>query len=320
MQALHVLGKPVSHSRSPIFHNAALRAAGLPEVYSALEVSPEELADVAARVRSERVLGANITLPYKELAASLADRVTPAVEATGVANTWWSEGGVLWADNTDIHGLQMSFAALLGARLARRVVVLGAGGAAQAAIFALAPVVEELSLVNRTLSKAEDALSRASSWMGEGVRLEALAWTSAGDASARVVNERLASADLVIQASSIPVLSPGDEAPFSSLALERVGEGGGALLELCYASEPTVPMRRAALGGARVLDGATMLLHQGARSFERWVGARPDVVVMRDALADALGRPRGEIVAEIPEEVRALWGAAPPREARCNLV
>lgn len=316
MQALYVLGKPIAHSKSPVFHNAALRAAGLPEVYAAREVDAPELAEVAEEIRQGRTLGCNVTLPHKEAAASLADRRTPAVEATGVANTWWLEQGELWADNTDIYGLQMSFAALLGERLARRVVILGAGGAALAAIYALAPVVEHLTLVNRTVAKAEEALERAASWFGQGVELEAIEWSeSALDA----VNARIQRADLVIQASSIPVLQPGVRAPFEGLALGTLGSQGGALLELCYSNDATEPMRMAIDGGARALDGATMLLHQGARAFERWIGVRPQIETMRDALAQALGRDRALIAAEIPEHIRTLWGAPAPREARCNL-
>lgn len=318
MQELYVLGKPVAHSKSPVFHNAALRAAGLPAVYSAREVTHEELALVAQEVISGKTLGCNITLPHKEEAARLSGQRTPAVEATGVANTWWLENGVLWSDNTDIYGLQMSFASLLGERLARRVVVLGAGGAAQAAIFALAPVVENLTLVNRTVSKAEAALERAAEWMREGTVLEALQWP-VDETSASLVNARLNEADLVIQASSIPVLRPNDPTDFSRLDFSEFGRRSGALLELCYSNDPTEPMKMARAAGASVLDGATMLLHQGARAFERWVGIRPNVTVMRDALADALGRPREQIAAEVPEHIRVLWGAPAPREAKCNM-
>lgn len=317
MQALYVLGKPVSHSRSPIFQNAALRAAGLPEVYATREVDGAELSLVADEIRRRETLGCNITLPHKEGAAALADHVTAAVEATGVANTWWLEWGELWADNTDIYGLQMSFAAMLGERLARRVVIIGAGGAAMAAIFALAPVVESLTLVNRTVEKAEAALERARAWMREGTTLEAMAWPQ-DSVAAEAVNARLSTADLVIQASSIPVLQPGDPAPFAALDLESVGARRGALLELCYGAVATVPMQRVRASGGVALDGATMLLHQGARSFERWIGTRPNIRVMRDALANALGRPNDEIADEIPEAIRTLWGADAPREARCN--
>lgn len=317
MQPLYVLGKPIAHSRSPIFQNAALRAAGLPPVYATREADTDELSAIGAAVRSGEILGCNITLPHKESAAALADVRTPAVDATGVANTWWQEGDQLHADNTDIYGLQMSFAALLGERVARRVVLLGAGGAAQAALYALAPYADELVLVNRTLSKAETALENARPWFQPSVVLRALAWpTSREDAA--TVNAALAAADLVVQTSSIPVLYPNDPSQFLALDVEAIGTNGGALLELCYANEPTVPMQRAAAGGAAVLDGATMLLHQGARSFERWIGTRPNIVVMRDALADALGRPREAIAAEIAEEVRRAWGAPEQRQAACN--
>lgn len=317
LKPLYVLGKPIAHSRSPVFQNAALNAAGLPEVYQTREVDAEGLAEVAAEVLKEQTLGCNITLPHKEAAAALADTRTDAVVQTGVANTWWLDDGQLWADNTDIYGLQMSFAALLGERLAKRVVILGAGGAAQAALYALAPVVEDVTLVNRTLSKAEATLENAGRWLGDATKTRALAWPSEA-ADSEEVNAALRHADLVVQTSSIPVLFPDDPKPFAALDFEALGANQGALVELVYGDKPTVAMQRAQAGGAKVLDGATMLLHQGARSFERWVGTRPNIVVMRDALAGALGRDPSEIAAEVPENIRTLWGADTPREAKCN--
>lgn len=317
LKPLYVLGKPIAHSRSPVFQNAALRAAGLPEVYQTREVDAQQLADVADELRQGKTLGCNITLPHKESAAALADRRTDAVLHTGVANTWWLEQGELWADNTDIYGLQMSFAALLGERLAERVVVLGAGGAAQAALFALAGVAKDITLINRTVVKAEQTLQNAEAWLPAGVARRALAWPSTAGESDEA-NAALVAADLVVQTSSIPVLFPQDPQPFAALDLESIGAGQGALLELVYSNEPTIAMQRASAGGAKVLDGATMLLHQGARSFERWIGLRPNIVAMRDALADALGRERADIAAEIPEHLRERWGADAPRDAKCN--
>lgn len=309
MKALYVLGNPVAHSRSPVFQNAALKAAGLPEVYTTREVDDAGMRLVADELRRGETTGCNVTLPHKELAARLADRRTLAVEHTGVANTWWVEDGALWADNTDIFGLQMSYGALLGATPAREVVILGAGGAAQAALYSVAELAERVTIVNRTLARAEESFASASAWLPASVTREALAWPSSTD-DAQAVNAALRGASLVIQTTSIPVLKPGDEAPFAALAFEEIGGGEGALVELVYSDQATVPMRRAAAGGVRVLDGATMLLHQGARSFERWTGLRPDILRMRDALADALGRPRAKIAAEISEDARAVWGAA----------
>lgn len=317
MKALYVLGKPIAHSLSPVFQNAGLQAAGLPPIYTRREVDVHELEILAQDVRTGKILGCNITLPYKAQAAQLADRVTPAVEATGVANTWWAEKGELWADNTDIVGLQMSFAALLKDREARNVVILGAGGAANAAIFALAPAVEHLTIVNRTLSKAEDALKQAEPWLKNSTEKQALEWP-AQEQDATAVNAAIRAADLVIQTTSIPILFPQDPAPFAHLALDEIGGASrGALLELAYGDKPTVPMQRARDSGASALDGATMLLHQGARSFEHWIGKRPDLEAMRNALAQAVDRDPNEIAAEIPEEIRRRWGLA-PRDAACG--
>lgn len=316
MKPLYVLGQPIAHSLSPSFQNAALAAAGLPTVYARREVSSEEMARVAQEVRDGETLGCNITLPHKATAAMLADAQTDAVRITGVANTWWEHDGQLYADNTDIAGLQMSFAALLGDRDAERVVILGAGGAAQATIYALSQVVTSMYVINRTHANAVALLEQARAYLPAGVQTHALVWPQVQD-EADAANAAIFAADLVVQTSSVPILKPGDALPFSALALSKIGGGNGALLELAYGKEPTVPMQRARQGGARVLDGATMLLHQGAQSFERWIGKRPNLVVMRDALAAALDRHPDEIAAEIPENVRRRWGLA-PHDAACG--
>ena len=310
--SLHVLGLPIRHSRSPVFQNAALRAAGLDAVYTAREVDAAGMHEVAAQVRQGDVLGCNITLPHKALAASLCDELTADARACGVVNTWYRRGDRLVGDNTDIHGVRVSCAALLGRRAPRQVVVLGAGGAVSAALYAVAPLVERVVIVNRTPARAVEAWRLVADHLSRLPHVDVLPWpddpTLAGAAAFPEAATSLdwSAVDLVLQGTSLPVLRPDDAAPFAGFPIERL-PGHAGVLELAYAARPTVLMRRAADAGLATLDGATMLLHQGARSFWRWFDRDPDVVVMRDALADDLGRPRDAIPAHVDPAALRLW-------------
>lgn len=301
MQKLYVLGNPIKHSLSPAFQGAALRAQRRDATYEAREVDETQMRTVAEEVRAGSTLGANITLPHKELAATLADVRTSEVECTGVANTWWAEGGRLHADNTDIHGLRVSLGALCGDAWPQRVVVLGAGGAARALLYALAPIPElRLTIYNRNLERAAALRDEAQGWaLARFASLDCKAWPGEGAPAALPED-----CDLIVQTTSLPVLQPGAAAPFAGFELPV---GAGALLELAYAAEPTVMMQKAAGAGWRTLDGATMLLHQGARSYERWFGAPAPAEVMREALAAALSRPLDQLAPALQGASAERW-------------
>lgn len=301
MQKLYVLGSPIKHSRSPIFQNAALKADGRDAHYAAREVDEAGMRAVATEVRRGVTLGANITLPHKALAASLADVRSDEVEATGVANTWWAIDGQLYADNTDIHGLRVSLGTLFAERWPRKVAVLGAGGASRALLYSLAAVPElEVCIFNRSLERAAALCDEARQWQSAGFAgLHCAEWP---DAQAPVCFDD--DVDLIVQTTSLPVLKPGDEAPFAGFVLQ---DSAPALLELAYADEPTVMMRRAAEVGGQTLDGATMLLHQGARSYERWFDSPAPADAMRRALADALGRSVDAIAPALSGAAAARW-------------
>jgi shikimate dehydrogenase len=128
-----VLGFPVRHSRSPAMMNAAFRELGLDWRYLALPVPPERFEDTVRALPASGYAGANVTLPHKLAAHALADELTPAAKAIGAVNTLTFDGGRIEADNTDAGG----FLDALGEPPPRRALVLGAGGAARAVVWAL---------------------------------------------------------------------------------------------------------------------------------------------------------------------------------------
>jgi shikimate dehydrogenase len=260
---LVLLGHPVSHSLSPRFQNAALRAAKIPLRYEALDVAPEVLAATLADLAIERASG-NVTIPHKEAVAALCARRTPLAERCGAVNTFWHEEGELVGDNTDVGGVDAIAHALLGeARRTARVALLGAGGSA-AAVMAAAERwgSAHLRVYTRTMDRAYALASRF------GALVEVVS----------DVDMALDGATLVVNAT--PVGLRDDELP---VAVERIPRGA-AVFDLVYRTGETAWVRAARTAGHRAADGEGMLVEQGALSFERWFGVEPDRNAMWSAL------------------------------------
>lgn len=261
---LVLLGHPVRHSLSPRFQNAALRAAGIPLTYEALDVLPEALAEVLGQLRAARAAG-NVTVPHKAAVAAACDRHTGTAIRTGAVNTFWCDGERLVGDNTDVAGFRALALSVLGQEPEDAVVgLLGAGGGAAA----VCAVVEE--------------------WPGARVvvhargreRAEALAHRFPG-----LVRLAYSTADAVRDATVVvnatPVGLQGDDVPVAVGLLPR----DAAVMDLAYRAGQTPWILAAREAGHRAADGLEMLIAQGAEAFERWFGRAPDRDVMRQALA-----------------------------------
>ena len=160
MRRLAVLGMPIDFSRSPAIHNAAFAALGMDGEwsYEAIEVAPNEFEERVRAMPGEGFVGANVTVPHKGAAVLLSDRRSDVAREIGAANTLIFEDGEIRADNTDAEGLMESLPA---SAAGRRALVLGAGGAARAAVWALIREGAEVSVWNRTPERAAAALRRA---------------------------------------------------------------------------------------------------------------------------------------------------------------
>ncbi len=263
-----LLGDPVDHSLSPRFQNAAIRVAGIAAVYVALrcDATFDGLLLGIARAGG----AGNVTIPHKTRAAALLDVATPAVETTGACNTFWLEDGRVHGDNTDVDGFEGAVRALIGAPTGARTLVLGAGGAARAAVMALLRGrADAVHVLNRTPDRAR-ALQEALDPAGRRVTVV--------EAPGAVRREGY---DLVVNATPLG-LRPDDPAPLDLAAPVRVG----AVLDMTYASRPSALLASARAAEIPAADGREMLLQQGAASFRRWFGRAPDLELMRAALAD----------------------------------
>ena len=273
-----LLGHPVKQSLSPAFQQAAFDHVGLPVRYELMDVPPKGLAAAVAALRADAdVIGANVTIPHKETIAAHLDSITEECATIGAVNTITRAGSRFVGRNTDIAGLRGALDALLdGRRMPRAALILGAGGAARAAVAALvSAAVGQISITNRHLRRAEQVVAAAQkSWPHLAIR--AVPWHES------ILVEEAARVGIVIHATSLG-LSPND-APALPAAAFREGQ---FVVDAVYSRGGTALVRNARAAGAEATDGLEMLLLQGAASFELWTGRPAPISIMRDALAAA---------------------------------
>jgi shikimate dehydrogenase len=263
-----LLGDPVSHSLSPIFQNAAFRAAGVDGVYVALRCDAAALPGLMRGIAWAGGAG-NITVPHKLEAARIVERATAAVERTGACNTFWAEEGRLCGDNTDVAGFRTALRAVLASAAGARVLVLGAGGAASAALAGLEEErAAEVTLLARSPERAEELRRRFETGP---LRIRVAPGREA------IRGERF---DLVVNATPLG-LRPDDPLPLDPEGLAAAG----AVLDLVYGTGSTRWVETARALGIPAADGLLMLVEQGAAAFERWWGVPAPVEAMREALA-----------------------------------
>jgi shikimate dehydrogenase len=273
MRLAGLIGDPIAHSRSPALHNAAFAQLGFLARY---ELWPTPAADLPARIESLRaphILGANVTLPHKIAVLELLDRLDPAVEAIGAANTIIREAdGSLTGANTDAPAFLMSLREEGGYDPAgQAAVILGASGAARAAAVALIGAgAAQLTIANRTRERAEELLADLLAATDSDPRLFAIVPDDAE------LPELLAGATLIVNATSLGW--HGDQSPLPAEFISN----GTLVFDMVY--RPTQLLRDAAARGARTLDGAGMLARQAALAFARWTGHAAPLAIMRAAL------------------------------------
>ena len=260
---LVLLGHPVSHSLSPVFQNAALRAAKIPLKYEALDVTPTELRSVLRELREAKAAG-NVTIPHKTAVHASCDKISDVADRVGAVNTFWFESGDLHCDNTDVAGFDAAVRALLGSEpVNARVVLFGSGGAAAAILAAVERWQNaRVSIVARNADKARKLARRFRDVAGVETSLE----------------KSLTGATLIVNAT--PIGQHDDAQPIDIEMIEPTT----AVFDLVYRRGGTPWVKAARQKGCPAADGLPMLLEQGALSFHRWFGIEPDREAMRQSL------------------------------------
>jgi shikimate dehydrogenase len=273
-----IMGWPVAHSRSPLLHGFWLNETGVDGVYVPLPVRPEHLADALRALPLLGFRGCNLTIPHKQAALAVVDRVEPSARRIGAVNTIIVDAdGKLEARNTDVFGFRENLREAVPhwRPTAGPAVILGAGGSARAVVAALADAgVAEIRIVNRTLARAE-AVGR--DLATPSTRISTHSWNEASTVQQ--------GAGLLVNTTS---LGMSGEPPLV-IDLSRLPRSA-PVVDIVYVPLETTLLASARRRGHPVVDGLGMLLHQGRPGFEAWFGASVNVTPeLRSTILASLG-------------------------------
>ena len=265
-----VIGDPIEHTLSPTMHNAAFEHLKLDFVFVAFKVTSDELENAVRGACALGIRGLNVTMPHKNSVTEFLDEADPAVKFLGAANTILNQSGRLKGFNTDgvgaLKALKQNGVNLAG----KRVLLLGAGGAAKAIAFSLAKEVDELCILNRDAVKARELASI----------LEPFGKKIVGnELSPKQLQQELQDSDVLINATFVGMT------PYASDSLVKPDwlKPELTVMDIVYNPVETKLLRDARAARAKVINGVEMLLYQGAASFEIWTGCKAPVDVMRKA-------------------------------------
>ena len=266
-----VIGYPVTHTASPVMHQAAYEYLGCDYAYVPLEVKPELLGEAIAGIRALSFMGVNVTIPYKETVMPFLDEIDPQAQKIGAVNTIVNREGRLIGYNTDGAGFLYALEQEGQFNMAdKSVVILGAGGAAKGIAFHCLHA-KSLCIVNRSVDKAKVL---AESLPGE-LKIRFLSSESVA------VREALQTADLVINTTPLGMSPYLDASPldnYESISAKTF------CCDIIYKPTETVFLKESKARGAQVLGGAGMLAGQGMLAFALFTGQNVPYSVMRKAL------------------------------------
>lgn len=273
-----IFGDPIAHTLSPAMQNAAFEAMGLPCRYLPFQVQPENLKKAIEAIIPLGIQGVNVTIPHKEAVIPFLDSVEAEAKRIGAVNTIETASGRLIGHNTDGKGFLASLSEMNVDLSGRRVILIGAGGAARGvAVTLLSAGISEIILMTRTAERGKllaDRLGSLSSRLKVSVRGMGLEGESplGADRSTLLIN-------------STPLgMKENDPLPFPSAWIDPEW----IVADLIYRPDVTPLLSAAKKAGAKTISGLGMLLHQGALAFEIWTKEKAPLRVMRDALRFAL--------------------------------
>ncbi len=278
MKKAYVIAYPAGHSLSPVMHNAAFQHLGLSAHYEALEVPPNKLVNAIEDLRSENVYGANVTIPHKLVVMPLLDRLTEEAQNIGAVNTIINNNGILIGHNTDATGFLRALKedANFDPK-GHKVVMLGAGGAARAILYALLKAqVNKISIYNRTLNKVHK-LANDFEKLGEIEIVDK-------DQLAEFTRQ----ATLLVNTTSVGMEKSGVD-PQESPLPQGILPLKGLVCDIIYKPKETLLLRNAQKAGLQTQNGLPMLVYQGAEALSIWTGQKAPIKVMSLALKKYLG-------------------------------
>lgn len=267
-----LIGDPIEHSLSPTIHNAAFQHLKLDFVYVAFQVKKEELKDAIRGLRNLRIHGLNVTMPHKTAIIKYLDEVDATAKAIKSVNTILNRDGKLLGFSTDGVGALNALRNNQVEPRDKKILLLGAGGAAKAIAFQLAPEVEELRVLNRNRRKAKE--------LGKFLQRKFDKKTTCKMLSSTMLEKWLKDADILINATSVGMHPHSDR----TLVKRDWLRPELTVMDIVYDPLETQLIKDAKAVGAKVVYGTEMLVFQGAASFQIWCGHSAPVNIMREAI------------------------------------
>lgn len=271
-----IIGDPVEHSLSPLMHNAAFRKLGLDSVYVPFHVKRADLQFAVAGAGSMGIKGLNVTIPHKTAVIKYLDAVGPAAEIIGAVNTIKFDENGFKGYNTDGMGAVKAIEEVTSVKN-KKVVILGAGGAARAVSFQiLMEGAGSISIANRTLEKAVKLQEN----LVEKLGADAKAVDMGSD-----LKDELENADILVNTTPIGMYPNVNQKP---LVTADMMHSDLVVNDVVYNPLKTGLLKEAEKAGAKGISGAKMLIYQGVEAFRIWTGIEPPVDVFEDALMEEL--------------------------------
>jgi shikimate dehydrogenase len=271
-----VIGDPIEHTLSPTMHNAAFQALKIDYIFLAFKVQTSELEKAINGIRALGIQGLNVTMPHKNSIIKYMDELDPTAKTVASANTILNKEGKLFGFNTDgvgaLNALEQNGVAVKG----KKILLLGAGGAAKAIAYTLSQETDELIILNRTIKPATDLADLLRKKFGGKIKADEL--------TPKMIKSNLAKADVLINATSVGMEPNADQTIVSPEWLKP----DLAVMDIVYNPLETRLTKDAKAADLKVVSGVEMLIYQGAASFEIWTACKAPVEVMRKAVLNHL--------------------------------
>jgi shikimate dehydrogenase len=276
---LGIIGHNISYTLSPAMHNEAITALGLPYTYGVFDVSVEMLPGLIAALRREHVRGANVTKPHKQAVMPLMNELSDEARALGAVNTIVNTDGVLRGENTDVDGVRSSLRPHRDAIANQAVLVLGAGGASRAVIYAAAECApRSITICNRN---RERAVRTAETF---GALFPAIAFRTVGDDG---LEAAAGEAVLIVNTTTVGQVPDTSAMPLPATVRFSIHQ---IIFDIIYSPLRTALLQKAEAAGSRTIDGMEMFIQQAAHSFTLWTGQPFPAEKARERVLRELGK------------------------------
>ena len=276
-KVLCVIGHPIEHSVSPLMHNAALKELSLDYIYLAFDVPPKDLEKAVLGFKKYGMKGINVTIPHKETIIQYLDQIEPLAEKIGAVNTIKNVNGILIGKNTDAYGAKKALIDAGCKTKGKKVLILGAGGAARAISFVLSEEIDEIFVCNRTEKRA----FKLAKELEDKMKIPA----TGKDLSKETLKSLLNKADILINTTPIGMYPDVKKSPISKeLLTDRL-----FVYDIIYNPLQTQFLKDASEIGCKTLNGIDMFVNQGALAFEWWTDKKPNIILMKEKIIEQLG-------------------------------